>query len=360
MPRRTTLVSCRARLLLSTLSVPLLFGSAETAHEEDAARSFLVTSFHLMEADLARIAQGQVVARTMAARDKREVVTFGVVRVGITPEFYVERLTDIADFKRDEEVLQVGAFGNPPQLQDVAGLTLDAADIRSLRVCRVGDCGVQLSAAAISRFRQEVDWRGADASEQANGLMRRILVEYVTDYVNTGRAAAMQYADQRELVDLGHEFNSLVESGVGGWTRFPALRRHLVEYPATGAPGTIDVVYWSKEKVGRRTVASVTHLAISRSNGESPADYAVGSKHIYGSHYFDASLGLTVLLRDHSGPSPATYVAYVNHSRVDVFGGLFGGVTRAMVSSRARATVSDQLARLKGRLERQFAVRRTD
>jgi hypothetical protein len=81
----------------------------------------------------------------------------------------------------------------------------------------------------------------------------------------------------------------------------------------------------------------------------------VASKQIYGSHYYDASLGLTILLRDGSGPSPATYVAYVNRSRVDVFGGLFGGLARSLVSSKAKGTVSDQLARLRTVLEQRFA-----
>ena len=93
-----------------------------------------------------------------------------------------------------------------------------------------------------------------------------------------------------------------------------------------------------------------------RTTGDSATDYAVASKHIYGTHYFDASLGLTLLLRDRSGSSAATYVAYVNRSRVDAFGGVFGGVTRKFVTSRARSTVSDNLARLQLMLEREFGA----
>lgn len=118
-----------------------------------------------------------------------------------------------------------------------------------------------------------------------------------------------------------------------------------------------DLVYWSKEKVGRRGVASITHLVISRPTDGSPADYAIASKQIYGSHYVDASLGLTVLLPDHSGSSPAMYLAYVNRSRVDVFSGMFGGLARSIVTSKARSTVADQLARLRQNLEAEFANR---
>lgn len=332
----------------------LLLAPAETTSRNDAGPTFLAASFGVTRAELARIDAGHVVARTMNVSDKREVATLGVVRISVTPEFYVKRLADIASFKRDEAILQIGTFGNPPELQDIADLTLDESDIRSLRACRVGRCGVQLSAQAIDRFRRDVAWERPDAAGQANSLMRRILVEYVAGYLEAGASASMQYADQPEPIHLGREFVALADSDAAGWLQFPALRRHLFDYPAVETAGTVDLVYWSKEKVGRRAVVSVTHLAISRTTGDSPADYVIASKHIYGSHYFDASLGLTVLLRDHSASPAATYLAYLNRSRVDMFGGMLGGITRQVVSAKARSTVASQLARLQQTLERQI------
>ena len=77
-------------------------------------------------------------------------------------------------------------------------------------------------------------------------------------------------------------------------------------YPMEHTPETSDILYWSKERVSRRLVVSVTHLAISRTT-HGPSAYAIASKQIYGTHYFDASLGLTVLVRDRSVSSPAMY-----------------------------------------------------
>jgi hypothetical protein len=164
----------------------------------------------------------------------------------------------------------------------------------------------------------------------------------------------MQYADQEGTLDMPQEFGSLVRSDLGGWDRFPALRSHLLQYPGTLAPDTRDMLYWSKEKVGRRSVASITHLAIARTAGESPAEYAIASKQIYGTHYYDASLGLTMLVADRTSATPLTYVAYVNRSRVDVFSGVLGKFTRKVVTMKARTTVSDQLAQLQRTLEPQF------
>ena len=323
------------------------------AADRDRGRAFLAATFGLTTGDFTRIDRGEVVAKGTAAGDARDIATFGIVRARITPAFYVERLNDIVSFKKNEAVLQIGVFSRPPVLQDVAALTLDEHDMRSLRDCRPGDCGLQLPAPAIERLRSEVDWSRPDAQERALGVVRQMLVEYVRRYMESGPSAAgMRYADEKKATDVGGEFSSLATSDAGGWGRFPHLRRHLLEYPRPAAAGGRDLIYWSKEVVGRRTVASVTHVAILP--GEAPAAFAIGSKQIYATHYFEASLGVTVLVADASTPEPATYVAYLNRSRVDVIGGLFGGVTKKVIASKARGTVDDILNRLRIRLEQQF------
>lgn len=333
-----------------------LEGSARPA---DSARSYLSASFGLTAAEIAQVDAGQVVSRTLDARDAREVATMGVMRARISPAFYAERLADITSFKKDDDILQIGLFGAQPTVHDVANLTLDDSDLRSLEKCRVGHCGVQLPAAAIERFRAGVDWRQPDAHEKANTVMRRILVDYVAAYLASGASAAMEYADQRQTTNLAREFAALAESGDRGVRQFPGLHRYLLGFPSDKTPDTLDAIYWSKERIGRRPVVSVTHLSVRRTLDESPADYAIASKHIYGTHYFDASLGLTVLVRDPRVTTPATYVVYVNHSRLDAFDGLFGRLARRVVVSRARSLVSNQLAGIQQRLERQFTAAQT-
>jgi hypothetical protein len=340
-------------LVTAIACVPLL-GTIATSTGYNAARSFLATSFNLESADFARLSAGDVVSGTLAAKDKREVATYGVVRMQVTPQFYATQLADIVRFKKDEAVLQIGKFSSPPDVRDLGGLTLDDADVRSLRECRPGDCGIKLSADAINRVRRDVDWRRADAAQRANDVMRQVLFEYVREYLQRGTPASMEYADRSERLNVGREFVALVESPIGGWNQFSLLRQHLVEFPTADAAALTDFVYWSKEKVVRKTVVSITHVAIYRDAGSSP-EYAIASKQIYGSHYFDASLGLTVLLPDGSAPGPGMYLAYLNRSRLDIFGGVFGGVARSIVSPRARTIVSNQLARLQRSLERRFA-----
>jgi hypothetical protein len=346
---RLTLHGC-----VATSALLVALATTGSASNRDEGRAFLAATFGLTANDFTKIDAGEVLAKGTAAGDARDIATFGIVRARITPAFYVERLADIASFKKDDAVVQIGVFGRPPALGDVEALSLDESDMRSLRECRIGHCGLQLPAETITRFRAEVDWARADARQRANGLIHQMLVDYVKKYQQSSAGATMQYADRDDVINVRNEFLSLASSDAGGWGRFSILRRHFVEYPSASTPDARDLVYWSKEIVSRKTVASVTHLAIVPCASSSPAAFAVGSKQIYGSHYFDASFGLTVLVPDPSSPSPATYVAYMNRSRVDVIGGMFGGVAKKLIASKARSTVGDTLGRLRTRLEREF------
>ena len=311
----------------------------------DPARTFLTTALHLSAADVERLDGGQVVSRTLDVKNRREIATLGVVRIKTSPQSYVERFADITSFKRAEGVLQIGTFGDPPQPEDVESLTFDEADLKRLRECRVEDCDLRLGAADIERVRREIDWHAPDASRHASRLVLRLLVDYVARYRQNGAAAAMEYADRAPRLHVGREFASLLEADTLTSDYAPRLRRHLLEYPTSSAEELTDFMYWSKELVRSRPVVSITHVAIA-AIGDSPVAYALASKQIYAMHYYDASLGLTLLVPDRTAAVPATYVVYLNRSRIDLFDGVFGGVTRRIVAGRARALVAEQLHRL--------------
>jgi hypothetical protein len=334
------------RLVLSIVGLTMLVAAAAVS-TADPARTFLMTTFNLPEAEIGRIDEGHVVSRTLEVRNRREVATLGIVRIKTTPSAYVERLTDIVTFKRTDGVLQIGTFSNPSQPGDIASLTIDDAELKRLRECRVDDCAVRLPAEGIERLGREVDWHSADAERKSADLIRQLLVDYVTRYRQNG-AAAMEYANRSPRVNVGREFASVVEADTITSTYAPRLRKHLLEYPLSPDGKVTDLVYWSKELVRGRPVVSITHVAIAAAADDSPVACAIGSKQIYAMHYYDASLGLTLLVPDRSATSPATYVVYLNRSRIDLFDGLFGGVARRLVASKARGLVSEQLQRLQG------------
>lgn len=332
----------RLAAILTMMAVLVARGGASV----DPARSFLMTAFQLSAADIDRLDRGDVVSRTLDAKNRREVATLGIVRIKTTPSTYVTRLADIATFKRTDDILQIGTFSNPPRLGDVAALTVDEPDLKRLRECRVENCDLRLSADGIDRVRREIDWRTSDGSRQASRLVLQLLVDYVGRYRQSGTTAAMEYADRSPRLNVGHEFTSLMDADTITSAYTPRLRRHLLDYPGSSVEKATDFVYWSKELVRGRPVISITHVATVAAVDDSPVAYAIGSKQIYAMHYFDASLGLTLLVPDRTARFPATYVVYLNRSRIDLFEGLFGGVARRIVAGRARVLVGQQLQRL--------------
>jgi hypothetical protein len=336
-------MSIRLVATLTLAAMPLTPPDAATV---DPARIFLTTALNLSRPEIGHLDRGEVVSRTLDVENRREVATLGVVRIATSPSTYVDRLADIATFKRTDGVLQVGTFSQLPQPSDVASLIVDEPDLKRLRECRVEDCAVQLSADGIERIRRDIDWHAADASHQANQLVRQLLVEYVARYRQGGAAAAMEYADRVPRLKVGPEFVSLIDADSITRNHAPRLRRHLLEYPAASHDKITDLVYWSKELVRRRPVISITHVATAAAVDDSPVAYAIGSKQIYAMHYFDASLGLTLLVPDRTTSSQATYVIYLNRSRIDLFDSLLGGVARRIVAARARTLVAEQLQRL--------------
>lgn len=338
------------RLRLAATFVLLTAIATPDAEPLDPAKAFLKDAFQLSAADIQRLDGGQVVARTLAVKNRREVATLGIVRIRTSPSTYVHRLADITSFKRTPGVLQVGTFGTPPDLQDLASLTIDDADLKRLRGCRVDECEIRLSADGIERVGREIDWNAPDASRNASLLVQQLLVDYVARYRQGGSAAAMEYADRTPRLNVGRESASLLDADTYTAAYAPRLRRHLLDYPTPGAEKITDFVYWSKELVRGRPVISITHVAIAAALDDSPVAYAIGSKQIYAMHYYDASLGLTLLVPDGTATSPTTYVVYLNRSRIDLFDGVFGGIVRRIVAGRARTLVAEQLHRLQGAL----------
>src|SRR5262249_35351250 len=121
-PRRTPVRTIGWLLIVVS---PWLAAASVLPDQNATVRSYLKATFDLTDAEIDRVDHGQAVSRTLTASVPREVGTLGVVRVRIAPEFYVARLADIANFKRDPAVLQIGVFGSPPGIRDVADLTLD-------------------------------------------------------------------------------------------------------------------------------------------------------------------------------------------------------------------------------------------
>ena len=132
-------------------------GAAPASRQEAAARNALQSCAGFGDDEARKLQDGNPASRTLPARDRHEIAVAGAIRIDIPAQFFVEQMRDIESFKRSALVRQIGRFGRQPSLADLASLQLDADDLADLRHCRVGDCDVKLPAAAIERFRLQLD-----------------------------------------------------------------------------------------------------------------------------------------------------------------------------------------------------------
>lgn len=334
-------------LLVVLLAVVVLVQGVPVLTAAD--RDVLRACGSLTDGDLSHLDKEEPVSRTLPTPDKREIAIAGAIRVGVPAEFFVRRLRDIVAFKHSPMVSQIGRFSDPPVLEDLASLRIDAADIREIRQCRVGDCAVKLPAGAIERFRTEIDWQAADADVQAERLSKQMLLQNVLGYLDGGDQTLGSYYDKPRPVSPAQEFATLIQNVDCASTALHEEFRYLTKFPRKKADGAESFVYWSKEGFGMKAVVSLTHVVIFQPKPEGLT--LIASKGIYSSHYMDASLSLTWLLNVTTASGPGVEVFYTNRSRVDALGGLLGGVARGIATGRQRDGVVRELRRLKARLE---------
>jgi len=332
----------------AVVSLGMAMAQASAPPSHDTKQELWRSCAGFTDADMSRVAGGTVTARSLGSPEHRETAVAGAVRIYVPVDFFVTRFRDIAAFKRSDLVLQIGRFSSPPNLGDVGTLTFDPSDLDALRRCRVGNCSLKLPADAIERFRTTVNWSASDWREQATLLARKLLVEGATAYLERGDPAIGPISDRRKPVDAGAEFRGLLTNVGCDRGAAPGFFQYLADYPKNRPPDAENFLYWSKETFGMKPVVSLTHVVIHRPHA---GTVLIATKGLLSNHYLDASLGLTLLLPAGSPESPAIDLVYVNRSRADALGGLFGGLTRAIVAGRQRDGTITELKALKTRLE---------
>lgn len=302
------------------------------------------------DAEHARLASGGIVVRTLPAEDG-EVAVFAAARLQASADALVGWTRSIEELKRSPQVIAVRRFSNPPSLEDLSALTIDDGDLEAIRKCQPGRCEVKLTAGEITALRDVIAGAGAAWKPSAQNEFRRLMLKRVELYRGEGLAALPAYADRPKTVHPRDAFAALV-------ARSPYLTRALPEFAASlaqvGVPSADTVeslLYWSKERfsVGKNVI-SMTHVQILRPEGDqSMPKVLVAGKQIFATHYTNAGFSLTTVLC----PSEADtcYLAYLNRSRLDVLGGVFGGLRRAVLEQRIESDSPAIVRELRRRLE---------
>ncbi len=346
------------RALCAALIVMLYTTVAGWAQEPKLEPApFLGKYVRLSDAEMIAMGRGEVVSKLVSATNKRELAVFGVVRLAIPNDFFTTKIRDIVDYKKNAGVLQIGKFSDPPRQSDLAGLTIDADDLKELTTCTVGDCGVRMTAAQIERFRTEVDWKRKDSYARGSALARQILFQYVTAYLAGGDSALAVYQDKKRALSLADEFRSLVAASPYLAEYVPEYQTYLEQFPAGQLKKVENFIYWSKEKFGLKPVITITHMTIYTVTRNGVTYVLVGSKQLYASRYFDSSFALTVFVQEPGDGRHDSYLMYLNRSRTAQLGGFLGGLKRSIIEGKMLGGVKKTLQQTKDRLEAEYGQR---
>jgi hypothetical protein len=278
------------------------------------------------EEDFSALSQGEPIVKLMSSTDRREIAVAGLVRVQVPADTFLASYQENMTRKNAAAILEIGAFTDPPSVNNLDSLTLDDRDLDDLKSCTVGDCRLKLSASMIERFQKEIDWQAPDYRLKATQLYKQMLVEYVRNYLSRGEVALIRYDDKSQTVDLNNETQQLLKNSsyraIAGGPIRPNQQEHF---------SSVDHrIVWSKVKFGLKPVISINHISISKTADK----VLILSKQLYANHYFESSVGLTAYFAA-AGANPESYLYYENHSLLDGFGGPFGKIKRDLVEDGA-------------------------
>jgi hypothetical protein len=335
----------RSTILIASLVAVL---AAQPGSDIDPAiRAVMTRYLRFSASDLAELQDGRIVKHSNEAGAPGELAVAGGTRIRSAKEVFLDRVRDIAQFKRGPDVLQIGRFSQPPTVQDLAGLTVDKDDF-DVRTCRVGDCDVRLPADVIRQFQQQIDPRAADAQERTAALFKQVLVDHVAAYEKGETAGRiLEYDDGRTPIRPGDEFDGVLRDSPSLAALMPGLPDHLRNFPASRLPAAEDFLYWSKERFGIAPFITATHVTIVC---PAPHTCVVTTKDVYSSRYIDASLAISVAT-DAQSTRENFYLIYANRSRANALKGGLAGLRRALAGRRARASLEESLKTIKNRLE---------
>ena len=323
---------------LTFLTVALLQAAQSPAQAPPSLTRFLQQSIGFDQAQLAAVQRGEAVVKVLDARDRRDVVVFGITTTGVSRTAFLQRARDIPNSLRSPSRTQLGVFGSPPSPADLAAFTVNARDVEEMKDCKPGDCVVKLPAADMRRIRDQIDWSAplADRQAQLTAFARRRLAEYVTDYRTRGDSAMAIYDDRGNLhVRASEAFAAQVAESPYMYQNVPSLASYLASYPRGSLPGATEVIYWSEDALPRlRPILSITHLVIYEPQ-ELPYAAIVAAKQIYANHYFETALDVTAAL---DRPAGGSYVLVLRRFRFD---NLPGGILN--IRGKAIGALRDQL-----------------
>lgn len=314
--------------------------------------SFFREQVGLSDGQIESIDLGKAIAKVLPSSTPAEVFVFGAVYVKAAPEDYVKLAFDMNRLQRSPSYLGAGRFSDPPQLSDLQGFTLEPEDIRSLKNCKPGKCGLQLPAEAMQQLQEGLNWSEPHLATELNDRVRRMALTVIQRYQRDGNRILGPYRDSDRPFDVNAHLRSLLGRAQALPVYLPELTHYLLDYPNTKLAGVDSIFYWEKVDFGLKPTLRLNHAIAYQSAGPRGTADVVMVKQIYASHYFQLALDLTVCVaRSGSTGDKGFYLISLKGSTQDGLTGFMGSLLRRIVVSRTRSAQEKLLINIKKTLE---------
>jgi hypothetical protein len=285
----------------------------------DRLHRFLKNDMAFSEKEFNSFREGTTVTKILETDTKHEIGIFSIARINVPREFFLRNYREKGMNLETASANSWGIIRMPPQIDDLKEITLPKGDIKDLKTCKPGDCKVKAPIGAIRKISQ-LDANAPDFEEMANKLLQQDTVDYVSRYLKDGNKMLVEYSDKKDPVRITEQFQGLLKASPYLQRYVPDLYAYLEKFPNRQLAQTEDVFIWLKEDFGNkkmRPILSINHLVFYRPQG-SNGNPIVALKQLYATHYFEASLGLTVLFEDPEGSGNSLYLLNVSRARLDI------------------------------------------
>ncbi len=322
---------------------------ASPARAQTAGERFLRDVAGVSGAEVARLADGTPLVKTVDSGDRRELTQVYIIRVRAPVRFILDQIQErhlLVDDAAGNEAR--GFFSDPPTEGDLGDLTFPRGEIRDLERCRPRECELKLPIGSAERAHRSVDWNARTAEDDANRFLREMLLETLRAYADRGDAAGLAYEDKEEPLVVEKGFERLFDDARRLRELDVPFYDHLRGFPESRAPEVEDAFSWTVEDLGLKSLVSLNHIAITEHSAV-PGTALIGIKRFYSSHYFQAGLKI-ITLSPASGDAgaPDTYVTVLAYFRFDAE---FGGLKRIATERRLERNAESALAAVRERLE---------
>jgi hypothetical protein len=294
-----------------------LLAVAPVARAQVPTADQLLSDIGLSDSDKQQVLGGQFVTVDMKTVSDRDLSVGIAFVVKASPDSLVKQVEAGSLLKVDPQVKQSGRFKGAGSAADIASLTINAADAKTLGSASAGS-SLNFSTAEIAAL----DAAGANGQPAVQQALQQLMLARFQAYKASGLGGIATYDRGGSQSDVAADLRKAAEATANLKKYLPALQQLLLNYPSGSVAGLTEIQQWIKYDIDGVTTFVLGHSLIVPSGD---ARVAV-SRQYYASTGYNGGQAIVAFLPVAEG----TVVLYSNHTFTDQVAGWGGSAKRGI------------------------------